>query len=351
MLFYLDLVDELLSVPNAALTSAISDLIRAHRLGHHLAIITRPCASWLRDNLDLSRSDDAMVARIAQDYAQTGDLHRRANIFIRLSAEPTLDLSINGNAINVSIQRLVQYRLLDPAILLIENMESDGGLYRLLLENNCHFHHCDCVAFELHHGGGADLPMVFGYLIADRRIVCGITDSDKHAPTSSDRKLDQLAHIKETANWPFCFPMSPPCREAENMIPFELVMALPSGMRNPTNAVQLRIKREELARGVQVEDRYWNFFDIKEGLNPDRFERMLPEEGNWIRAKLEFSGVDPEQKSVTGYGDSVIRQILDENKYVSELRNLTRHSSWRNVFSRFFDELVWVLAATPKIIT
>jgi hypothetical protein len=126
MLFHLDLVEELGDIDENVMTSAIADLIRAHRLGHHLVVISRDSASWLQENVDLSTRDAAMLARISQSYAQTGDLRRRATIYVDIVAGRPENLSQSRNAIEVSIEMLVRYRLLEKPILLVENMESDG---------------------------------------------------------------------------------------------------------------------------------------------------------------------------------------------------------------------------------
>jgi hypothetical protein len=351
MLFYCDLADELLSIRPEALSIAVSDLVRAHRMGHHLAVINRASASWLMNNVDLSNSDGAMLTRISQEYAQTGDLQNKAKVFVRLTVDPAADLTVTGNAIHVSIEGLLKYRLLDPSILLSENRETDGKLYEFLLQNHCDLHDCSHVSFELQHGGGADLGMVFRELATDRKIVCAIVDSDKNIPTSNNQKLASLCRVKEAVAWPLCFPASPPCREVENMLPLNLVMALPSGQRNPANAIHLKISTEEITQRHSTANRYWYFFDIKEGLLATKFEAMGPEEKKWIGSKLQMASIDPGRQDISGYGDRVVRQAFDENRHLRELRKLTRQQTWRQMFSSFLEELVWVFVSTSKIVT
>jgi hypothetical protein len=245
----------------------------------------------------------------------------------------------------------VQYNLLERPILLSENIEADGHVYEFLLNNHCDLHECSRLAFELQHGGGADLPSVFEALIHDGRIVCTISDTDKNCPAAINSKLAQLTRIRENSGWPLCFAVSPPCREVENLVPLELVMALPSGKRNPTNAIQLTIRQQEANQGHPRNEQYWHFFDLKEGLLTAKFARLDAMEKSLVRNRLQLARVDPESQNVVGYGDRVIRQIFGENQYMSELRKLTRDGSWRDVFCSFIEEFIWVFLSTTKVVT
>lgn len=351
MLFYLDSADGLEALDRDTLSSAVSDLIRSHRLGYHLVVINRAAAGWMRDNIDLSNSDGAMLLRIAQSFAQTGDLRRRAKVYVNLTANRGLDLTVAGNSIFVSIDRLPQYRILERAILLIENLDADGDLYDHLFRNHCDLHSCSNVSFDRHHGGGADLPVVFSHLVRDFRIVCAVVDSDKRSPVTNTQKEANLARIKHEANWPICFFSTTPCHESENILPMGLVMELPSGIRNRTNRVLLRVDAEERLRGGRLEDRYWLFFDVKEGLTREKFEGMGQLDREWVAAKLQYAGVDPLGEDLAGYGDRVIRQVFAENRFQGELRKLTRHGDWRQVFSSFLEDIVWALVAPRKVVT
>jgi hypothetical protein len=128
-------------------------------------------------------------------------------------------------------------------------------------------------------------------------------------------------------------------------------MNLPSGVRNPTNAMLLKISEQEKARGRLLEEQYWLFFDVKEGLVPEKFARMGEDDKAWILSKAQLAGIDPTESTMPGYGDKVIGQLFAENKFKSELRRETRHHIWRSVFGSFLDELIWVFAAGRKVIT
>lgn len=351
MLFYLESADGLEAMERGALSNVMSDLIRSHRLGHHLVVIDRAAAAWIRGNVDLSGADAAMLVRIAQNFAQTGDLRRRARVYVNLTTRPERNLTVSENSIFVSIDRLSDYRILDRAVLLIENLDADGDLYDHLFRNHCDLHFCNNVSFDRHHGGGADLPTVFGHLARDFKIVCAVVDSDRRSPLTAAEKESVLARVKQEANWPVCFFSTTPCHESENILPMSLVMELPSGIRNRTNGILLQIDAEERAHGERLEEKYWLFFDVKEGLTREKFEGMTQADRDWVATKLQYAGVDPLTENLTGYGDRVIRQVFAENRFQGDLRKLTRHGDWRHVFSAFLEDIVWALVASRKVVT
>jgi|SRR6476620_9729411 hypothetical protein len=85
MLIFCDLAEqELANIPVALLQVGLSEIVRAHRRGHHLVVIARWSMAWLTRNVDLSPADAAMLRRIGQNFAQAGDLRRKAKVFIRL---------------------------------------------------------------------------------------------------------------------------------------------------------------------------------------------------------------------------------------------------------------------------
>jgi hypothetical protein len=113
----------------------------------------------------------------------------------------------------------------------------------------------------------------------------------------------------------------------------------------------LKVSQEEIANGHPLEDQFWLFFDVKEGLTPQKFARLSKKDQAWIISKVQLADIDPSEHAVSGYGDKVLSQVFAENRFKSELWKETRHQNWRGVFSSFLDELVWVFLAGRKIIT
>src|SRR5262245_43552325 len=143
MLFYLDNPpDDFSYIPPDVLASVASELARARRDGHHLIVINRPAVSWLLQNVDLSRRDAAILSRVAQEFAQTGNVRRQAMVYVKLTCNAAENLTIEGNAIRVSFHFLARHDLLSRPILVIENQQNDGAFYEFLLHNHSDFFAC-----------------------------------------------------------------------------------------------------------------------------------------------------------------------------------------------------------------
>jgi hypothetical protein len=353
MLFYLDSsADELSScLDEGRLAAVASDLARARRNGDHLIVISRSTAEWIKDNVDLSNRDKAILTQIAQEFTQTGNLRNTARCYVRISTEASASVTIRESVISMPVRYITQHQLLERPILLVENRESDGEFYEFILHNHCDLHTCPYVSYDIYHGGGADLPKVFSRLVAERKVICSVIDGDRSSPLSSETKRRRIQRIKEEAGWPLAFALSPPCREVENMLPMTLVFGLSSGFRNASNSVLLKIQEQEVARRHSANEYYWLFFDVKGGLSLTKLSGLAPLERNWIEEKLALAGFDATKRNLSGYGDNVMRQLFEGNNRAKELRRMTRQQSWRVCFSVFVEELIWPLAASPRVIT
>jgi hypothetical protein len=351
MLFHLEFSPELTKLPTDELASSISALINAHRSGIHFVVIDRQAAKWLSDSLDLSNRDQAMLDRISHEFTQAGSLRSKAKVYVKLCADRTKDLTQEGNAITVALQRLCTYRVLERSVLLFENAENDGNVYEFLLHNHCDLHGINHIEFDRYHGGGADLSREFGRLMRGHRIVCAPIDSDADSPFSHNSNLLALLRVKVQTKWPLGFAISPPCREVENLLPMEVVMGLQSGFRSPTNKIMLDISRAERAAGHRSDHRYWLFFDTKLGLTVRRFHELSPENQAWVLAKMQLANCDPASQEISGYGERIVAQIFAKNSFQSDLRSKTRQKDWQGLFAAFLDEMLWLLLAARKIVT
>jgi hypothetical protein len=203
------------------------------------------------------------------------------------------------------------------------------------------------------HGGGADLITVFEEQIKRERIVCGIVDTDRYSPDSGTApKLESLKRIANQLNWPLAFAISPPCREAENCLPMELMMSVQSGKTNGDNKYYLRVSEHEIACGQDSCRAFWLFVDLKEGLNNETLAKISEAKDQaWLKEKLAIAGIDIEKESISGFGSRVFDQLAAHGQHLAQLRSLTRCHAWRDVFSEFVDLLVWIFAGGRRIAT
>jgi hypothetical protein len=299
----------------------------------------------------LSERELATLERISQDFTQTADLRRNAFVFVELQGHNTTGFILNGNAIQMALDQIIKYRVLEKSILLVENAATDGMFYQFLIENAHYGPRYANVSFDLGHGGGTTLEMEFRRLANEKRVFAAIVDSDRNSPLAENIKLHRLVCIKAQAGWPICFATSPPCREAENVIPMDLAMKLPSGLGNGSNRYLLAIADAEIVAGHVLGHQFWLFFDLKEGLTGERIEQLEGNEKGWIEAKLRLIGLDLDQVSLGGYGDRMFAQLSAENRFWDELRKLTRERRWGDIFDIFLTELIWCFISPVKVRT
>ncbi|QQN64759.1 hypothetical protein JIR23_02745 [Bradyrhizobium diazoefficiens] len=326
-------------------------LLRAHRNGDHVVIISREICRFLIENADLSRAEKAMLERILFEHPQRASLPRVAKRYILVS--PSGAVAADDRAIQVSFRKLVEAKITDRSILLVENIARDGVLYGELLRNHHDLHACPPPAYVPMHGGGSDLPTVFIEQINQRRVVCAIVDTDRLAPSSEPvAKLEKLGRIATEMNWPCAFSSAPPCREAENCLPMDVVFQLESGISNPSKDHYLSLAEEEGKLGHDVRQSFWLYADLKEGICPANAAKIGNDADRaWLRAKLAVINIDIEVHSLSGFGNRVFDQMAAHGQSWSILRQATRTNSWREIFDEFVAFLVWVFAGGRKVVT
>jgi hypothetical protein len=343
-------VDELDACNLQRRDEAIRGLLRAHRLGDHVVVISRELCRHLLNVADVSKSDRAMLERLAHEHTQKADLVRKAPQYIHVCPIPIVS---DGRSIPITFEQLVSTRILDRAILLVENIRRDGLLYGELINAHYDLHHCPFPSYEAMHGGGADIGAVFVEQIRRQRIVCGIVDTDRSSPDSTSMtKLDALGRIARQMNWPLAFAATPPCREAENCLPIDLMMSLQSGKTNPSNSHYLKIADHEASEGYDISRSFWLFVDLKEGLNKESINKLTdPKDREWLSEKLTTIGIDIELETLSGFGSKVFDQLATHNQHIAELRRTTRCTAWREIFSEFLDFLLWIFVGGRRVVT
>jgi hypothetical protein len=351
MLIHLDCtIGELETCPAELRDEAVRGLLRAHRLGDHVVVISRELCRRLIEIADLSNSDRAILQRIAHDYTQRADLVRKAPRYILASPNP---IKSSGRSIPVTFDHLISTRILERAVLLVENIRRDGLLYGELINAHHDLHDCPIPSYEAMHGGGADLGAVFVEQIQRERIVCGIVDTDRCSPDSSSApKLEALRRISEQMNWPLAFAISPPCREAENCLPMDLMMSLQSGTTNASNHLYIKIADHEASQKEDCKRAFWLFVDLKEGFSKETIGKLTnPKDRDWVAEKLQAMGLDIEKQSVAGFGSKVFDQLAAHSIHLADLRRATRCNAWRDIFFEFVDYLLWIFAGGRRVVT
>ena len=99
MLISFSLSDEALDqCKNTLLEERISNLLRSHKAGYNFVVVNRDTGAWCLNRLTLIDSDKSILNRLVQEVTQTGELPRKAQHMIALSAPGTqLVASTNGS--------------------------------------------------------------------------------------------------------------------------------------------------------------------------------------------------------------------------------------------------------------
>ena len=351
MIFDLDLQRSRLGeFDRQTLSTAVSELLRAHRLGLHLVIIRRELAQELSRTITLNEQDRATLARVREQYTQTGGLLAHANIFVRIGHYPHNTLRRIGDRIEMSLDGLLDTRILDRAALLLEDAISDGDLFKFMIRNIRDVLRCPPLNYDVVHGGGARTSDIFEHCLADRRIICVVVDTDANAPSKArPAKIAELERRLLHSAWVGGVICPTPVREAENFLPLDLIANLPSARhRGDTLDLFRRIGIQELGVGRNPADAHWLFFDIKEGCCKDRVDKLAVEDRAWIEASLTSAGIDVRSYSFLGFGENVLSQLFASNSLCSQFRTLIRHPDWMLLFRSFFAGFVWSFVANAR---
>src|SRR4051812_24295084 len=100
MLFHLDSeLHDLDACDSSLRDEALRALLRAHRLGDHVVVISREVCKHLLAQADLSRAECAILERIGLEFTQKAELPRIATTYVRVSPRKTV--APDGRAISV----------------------------------------------------------------------------------------------------------------------------------------------------------------------------------------------------------------------------------------------------------
>jgi hypothetical protein len=341
--------DDFRRIDQGLLDRSVSELLRAHRLGHHLIVISRNVALNLRGALNLSRADDATLARLAQEYTQTADLVRRAAVYLDVDFSGDFLFKVRKNCVAISLEQVAQPYILDRSVIVVEDDVTDGAIYDYFLRSLRYKAGVPAGTWELIHGGGERALFVAASKVRDRRVVCVIVDSDSDSPPRQElAKVVKMRSMVDDQGWPLCWVMPTPCREIENLIPLDLVAELDSAVGRPDAiAAMRRVGEHEEAQKLEAESRYWLYFDVKNGVDSRRLSRMSCEDRSWVEQKLMILDVDLSNFEIKGFGDRVIALVVNSNEWLSSLRDHAHRSQWWGVFGEFLVMAMWVTVA-PK---
>lgn len=333
------------------LPETVSEVLRAHRLGHHLVVMERKVALAL-GALGLARADIALLKRLASEFTQTGGLHQRSDAYLSIQNSFHEAIRQNGARVEVSLGTIRGSRLMDPTLLVVENVATDGWLLEQVLSVVATRTRLGAFKIETVHGGGDDIANVVDALLSQKRASVVIVDSDKNTPLSPPTpKIGRLERSFQRHNWVVGRVDSPPCRELENLIPRDVLVALPSGVACGANHVLLQISDAEERSSIAPLERLDVYFDLKLGISADNLQNLPTAERSWFESKFDLIGLDKEDFSIPGYGERIVNQIKAEGRHISDFRSSLSQREWAVKFLGFFSEILWYFISNRRLVT
>lgn len=351
MLICLDLsVPQLEGAEKDELRYIVTQLLLSHRYGHHLLVVNRDQSSWISENLDLDNRTKATLSAVRSDYTQSAHLIRQATTYMAIVPTCRPWIARNGRAIQISLDRAANPRVLSRVALVFEDIATDAPLYKTIINAFTSQRGLPPTNWEPVHGGGERVSEVWRTLIGDRRVVGAIIDSDHDFPRGRvPTKVLRLRRIATEENWPLAATASPLCREAENLIPLTVMGQLPCAQRKAQEISLLRLLDEgEKQNNVSVDQKCWLYIDLKVGSN---IESTDEECKAWYEQKAALVDVEINDWRWTGFGPSVISQVLSNGQHLKSLRKAVRSGDYDHVFDADFEDLVWCCAARATSLT
>jgi hypothetical protein len=153
------------------------------------------------------------------------------------------------------------------------------------------------------------------------------------------------------AAWPLVIAEVLPCHEIENVVPFEVMRKLKCAIGCTWNGLLPKIQTWEEANSVPLAERFWLFFDVKDGLSSEMIVAIDSRDIKWMHDRLLAADLSATPWRHTGYGHSVLSILGADNASLSELRRSVRHKNWLDVFSPLCKRLLWFFVAANPLKT
>ncbi|EAP82539.1 hypothetical protein EE36_14008 [Sulfitobacter sp. EE-36] len=227
-------------------------------------------------------------------------------------------------------------RFLEKPILLLENATNDGDLYIELFSHEARRRGIRSLAYEVANGGGGTTFQEVYRLAKLQHVVVCICDHDKLSPYSQNSETFRKAASTAKHSDLVGTVVTTPGREVENFLPLDLVLDIV-----PNFPIDQRKKLEDLitVQGpVQPRDCLWLFFDVKEGICSNKLLKKCKsiDAQRWAEEKYKID-LQVDKIAITGFGETVVAQLLDDGALLAKLYKFTRSQYWLHHFAPWFD--------------
>jgi len=354
-----DALPEAFPNPSVQICSVFEAIASASFHGRHVLYGSRKTLSWLLAQ-ELGQPAKAAISRALSTVAERGAI--REEIMSRLTIEASGQVSMDpaghwhaplAALVGVSFEmgEILAENLRDAEALQIaaEHFKKERRLAGL------------AVAASAHNGGGAEILHCFEHAVSQRRrFTLAVTDSDKDHPDASAGAPSRGCAISfADAGW-ICKHVELPCREIENLLPFNLVADSVTG--HPQSA-ELKDSVAAIMQAAARQADVLKYADLKDG-TPGRLALDLqhPLRANYwanLSKACELGAMICETECaqnpcacnlLPGLGPQLLQRFLDHCSQISVPKQIERmktshlSETWLQIGKEVFD---WTLADPP----
>lgn len=326
--------------------SLFSEILRSSRYGFHRIVISRALADWVGENVSLNSIEKARLRKLRANYTQVAEQVKKSQFLVIVVGGANVQFLDSGRIVEIGCRWPNFKNILQRSLLLVENANSDGEVFRLILGHEARRLCFGEISFELANGGGASISKELERFVGEGRCVVCICDTDMKVPNGAKsdtcksmlRQAENLQHIG--------LAIGTPGAEIENFIPLSIIEEIYG--HNKIKECQELEKIVKNQGDCVSGDCFWLYFDIKEG-----FGKMLPhfntqDKIEWISRKLKVEPNELDKISISGFGDDVIERFMKNPTLLGKFHQFSRSSYWETHFSEWILRVLWIFCGDKE---
>lgn len=346
MIIYFQSSDsELSSAKTNDLEVLISDLMDAAIKGRHHVIIERDTAKWLFDNINIIGQRKSKLENLIQNNATRSSIIKIAPIYLSVIIGELGLTEVADGKYRIGHTSLAKTELLDKPHFAVENSINDGQLFGEIFKAMKNQHPVRVVEYELEMGGGSSLSEVFDQKLKNQRITVAVADGDKWYP--GDNESGMLGKLRWCASQQVFIGtiQSLPCRDAENLLPVEIIFSQRICPQYPHVYYDRLISLQTSGAYAGTDQCPLLYFDMKEGVILSKLSAKTQALQDWVHQSFSDGSATVLSEDFPGFGVNLLSAVLNKPEALQELNRHIREKKWQEFFYQFFANLRWYFAA------
>ncbi len=312
-------------------------------LARHYIVIDREACDWAVAELDLGSRQVAHLNHLKQNFAQKASLLTETNTRLSVGIGSSGLESLDNGSYRIGHRTLLSGSWLASTVLLVENADNDGDFADEIFSIIRRRHPVRNFCFVRRHGGGSTIVGALDREILEKRIVVCLVDSDKAAPAHPESATVRGLRNTERRGAYVGRIFVTRCREVENHVPLDLIK------ENQLCPSYDDYEEIEGAIAEDAENLAWLYFDVKAGFNGlvHLGKDYNDDTKKWIN-NVFVRDREPQHVMISGFGPNILREFLNCNKAIAEMKAYVETDNWKTRFGGFFEEMIWFFAADNR---